>query len=882
MCIISIKLCLLIKTLMAFNKIDDFKLHKTISNDRSISLEKERQSNYQSHLNTNNLVMKRKTHNISISSSPHKHSTRSTSIKKKDISSVSNMQLNDNSSMQRLRANYKELFNYKIEQSYLSHYSKKNSIQKTFLSHHKGESSQSSIKVNSSQKEASAKSKKNNEPNIISVQKTITKNASNDYILSSPSEKKITHDYKTNKYSNSNNYYCNNIKIKNSKYTSSTISSIQTDRPVISNSNKRAFSLKEQYLSGRKRQHYSMISSSKSPHHQSNSSFTQIKICLLSNWGNSELIGLKEIFLEDSNKKRIQVIKCKVINGNQSNIYNLFNVNPSYSSKRKNAMWISPFKPSNEAKGLILEVYFISTNNLKSITLANYCGKDKSIGVKDITIVNDKSIVVVRMQIPQAKDNNDKSIQIDLGSENKERADIEQYSIKKIVVNRKPYHKMNDQMSPGSCLIKSAANFTIVNIKTFEDFPINEIGEKSKENDKAKTGQNSTSLVIKSKTITSITPLKYLDDNSNIDIEEKAIECRKIRILLLSNHGHHKHIGLTNLMFVNDKNEQIDIHSQAKELIAIPKDISTYMNMKTDKRKFDNIFNNIYQTIEDRYMWLTKLNNDSNSSNNNDNNSSNSTYIDIVFKDQIKLSKVVFANFNDPKHLDKGVKKAILKFFTNLNDCQPISEYLFYLHKGIGYEHIEYTQELFYPFREHILSEEELMPFYQIEYADNIPGYQYYTPYLPSGFVLMFQLFNNYGHDSLIGVEAIELYDQLGRDILKQTKHSVGFYPSREISHKQMVLKYINVKLKDDDNYASSVITYVFNTPISLSYIKIFNGFTEDNDQSIGVKELKVFIDDFIIFEGLIPSNKDKSSTKEKMVAFTSNSEILNYINNHQ
>lgn len=877
---------------MALNKIDDLKLHKTISNDRSISREKERVSNYQSHLNPNKAVLKRNGHNISISSSPHKHSTRSTSIKKKAISSVGNILLNDNSSMRKLKANHKHLFNYKIDHNYSSHLSMKKSIQNTFISahHYNGESSQSSIKVNSSHKDKSVKYKQTNDFNIISVQKTITKNASNEYILSSPSEYHRKDRAYNNITSNSNRHSINNSNIKTKKvqYQLSTISSIQTNRPMISKSNIRSSSLKNSsaFLSARKNENYTIITTSKSPNHSnySSTSFTQIKICLLSNWGNSEFIGLKEIFLQDYNNKRIQVIKCKVINGKQNNIYNLFNVNPSYSSMRKNAMWISQFKLNEFTKGIILEVYFISTCILKGITLANYSGKDKTIGVKDIEIINEHGVVVAKIKIPQAKDSDDNSIQIDVGGNEGKKA-IEQYSIKKIVVNRKHYHKKNEIIDKESSLIKSAVNFTIINIESLEDFTENENNKNANENG-SDTNNADNAIMSKSKTIISITPLygSFIDNNSsssyNNNVKENAIECQRIKIILLTNHGHHKHIGLTNLVFVNERNEVIDMHTQAKEIIAIPRDIATCLNMKMDKRKFENIFNNIYQTIDDRYMWITKRNNESDHNNSNGSNNNKNTYIDIVFNDKIKLSKVVFANYNDPRHLNKGVKKALLQLFTRSNDKHPISECLFYLHKGLGYEHIDYTQELLFPFEKHILSQEELIPFYQINHSLNIPEQQYYTPYLPSGFVLMFQLISNYGHDSLIGLQAIELYDQLGRDILKRSKYSIGFYPLKEPIDKPILLKYINSKLKEDyDNNECSVIVYVFNTPISLSYIKLYNG-VFDNDALIGVKDIKVFIDDYIIFEGTLPiasafnEVEDKANNNETTIVFTGNNEL--------
>ena len=64
------------------------------------------------------------------------------------------------------------------------------------------------------------------------------------------------------------------------------------------------------------------------------------------------------------------------------------------------------------------------------------------------------------------------------------------------------------------------------------------------------------------------------------------------------------------------------------------------------------------------------------------------------------------------------------------------------------------------------MTEEELEPYKQMKKTLFLYYQHYETPYLPFGYIFKFSFISNYGNVEKIGVDKIELYDQLGRDIL--------------------------------------------------------------------------------------------------------------------
>ena len=136
-------------------------------------------------------------------------------------------------------------------------------------------------------------------------------------------------------------------------------------------------------------------------------------------------------------------------------------------------------------------------------------------------------------------------------------------------------------------------------------------------------------------------------------------------------------------------------------------------------------------------------------------------------------------------------------------------------------------------------------------------------------------MMSNYGDEVAIGIDQIELYDQLGRDLLKKYKSKYRIETnSEEIRSDFMdstgcLLKYINTASKDGDDLKENSMYFFFKIPVAISYIKIKN-FSENEE--CGVKDAKIYMDDKIIFEGTLNRNKDT------LILFTCDMEITKNI----
>ena len=175
-------------------------------------------------------------------------------------------------------------------------------------------------------------------------------------------------------------------------------------------------------------------------------------------------------------------------------------------------------------------------------------------------------------------------------------------------------------------------------------------------------------------------------------------------------------------------------------------------------------------------------------------------------------------------------------------------------------------------------SEKEMNAYNKIESITNLNlNFQYITPYLPIGKLIKFQLYDNYGNKNYIGLNSIKLYDQLGNEIKNIIKKL--FIPpisSKYIkNNKEYISSFVNVKKNILDT--CNTIYFVLEKIKGISFINIENYLKEDNmgknNEEIGVKDLKIFIEEKIVFEGQLL--KGKMST----ILFSSNQKIMSKIN---
>ena len=383
------------------------------------------------------------------------------------------------------------------------------------------------------------------------------------------------------------------------------------------------------------------------------------------------------------------------------------------------------------------------------------------------------------------------------------------------------------------------------------------------------------------------------------------LELNKISIYLKSNYGHKKFIGLTGIIFLDENNEQIDIE-KAKAIGALPKDLRTIYNDDSDNRIFENLFNGINNTNDSDNMWVTRI------------KKNEIPYFELFFEEKIKLAKIIIYNYNQKDSLEIGTKEIDVYidnyFFQKFKLIQGTGEVAYIYQEKKNISKYDFGQELIFnndyinknnidTNEDNISKEINIEDLGEIKYASLLCDQCYETPYLPCGNIIKIQLMSFYYDDDrmiknnrlnefFIGLELIQIYNKEGKNILdtesNENDNKSKILSNREIitekndGHKnQLLLRGIYKEdengniLYDNENY----LFYIFENNIQVGYIKIFpldSSISNDKEEKIiyfKAKEIKIFCDDKIIYEGFI--YKDKPT----IILFSSDENIAKNIN---
>ena len=377
-------------------------------------------------------------------------------------------------------------------------------------------------------------------------------------------------------------------------------------------------------------------------------------------------------------------------------------------------------------------------------------------------------------------------------------------------------------------------------------------------------------------------------NNTNIS-KTNYIQFNKIKFVFTSNYGHKKHIGLTGIEFYNMKDDLINIES-AISIGALPKDLRTIYDDENDLRVFENIFNGFNNTDEIENMWVTKLK-----------KTEPKSFIELYFKEKIKVSKLKFYNYNEKNNLE--ICARTIDLF--LDD---VFYNTIYLKPGIGeiaYDYINLKEEINndleddYNNKNNDFGQIITFPINNIEsnyilndidnnkneikYASFLYEQSYETPFMPCGNYLKFEFVSNYYKGIPIkdetelfkykdlGLDSIEIYNNENQNIINtKGEYNYKIISNCEIFHN----KYNKLILNGAQNKnGNNCLFYIFDTPISISYIKL-NPLSKNMKSLMNsVKEIKIFCDTKIIFEG------DLYIDHPTIILFTSDIKITNGIN---
>ena len=614
-------------------------------------------------------------------------------------------------------------------------------------------------------------------------------------------------------------------------------------------------------------------------------SLTMYSIYLLSKYYDNYIkIGLSQIFLYD-NKNNI----IPIFFSNSNNNYNtsfLFANNTKYIKINNNQIKISNIKTQNNhficdfKQNLYINFFVknIESNNIHHINIINYYNNKKKISpCKDIKIYKGNILLyegILNIYKPNII-NLDKTI-------NKEKNDIKYIGSKNIYStlsssSRKNYSFLNINNSNKRLKLKkpelsynSPDTNKIIKNENFNNNLRNCLFEKS---------QNKL--------------INNIKINHIFNQEQKYVKFEDICLVFISNYGHKEYVGLTGIEFIDNKGKIINIE-KAKTIGALPKDLYTIYNDEKEKRIFENVFNGDNNTTDISNMWVTKL------INNNSNSLLSHSYIELSFYDKICLSKIKIYNYNDKNNLDICAKEIKLfldnKYYGTIILRQGIGEEIFGFienkskTKGIyqGNENEDFSQDIIFPLNNFKIDKDFIYKQLNINRNYLYSNHNYETPYLPSCFIVKFQFNNNYNSPknkinfdtygdlfykyNIIGLNQIEIYNEKGINILYNNYNykiisncEILNEDIKGISNNQILLNGIQ------NENGNNCLYYIFNNPIFISYIKLFPLKLKENEYSENsVKHFKIFCDNYIVFEGVMNSNKPS------IVYFTSDKKILN------
>ena len=395
----------------------------------------------------------------------------------------------------------------------------------------------------------------------------------------------------------------------------------------------------------------------------------------------------------------------------------------------------------------------------------------------------------------------------------------------------------------------------------------------------------------------------------NIDSQKDYIELNKISIYLKSNFGHRKYVGLTGIIFLDENNEQIDIE-KAEAIGALPKDLRTIYNDDSDNRIFENVFNGINNTNDADNMWVTRI------------KKNEIPYFELFFEEKIRLKKILIYNYNQIDRLDIGAKEIDIYidnyFFKKINLIQGTGEIAYNSKNNKNCIHNDdFSQEILLNnvineskeqnlnFNEIIKKEINYEDLGEIKYASNLYEQNYETPYLPCCNIIKIQLLSYYNdknirnNDSMneffIGFDEIQIFNQEGINILKDNKNEIKeknknykykIVSNRDINSSENI-SYSNNKIflkgiyeKDENQNIffnnENYLFYVFEKIVQIGYIIFYPIDHQNKDEQINyfkTKEIKIFSDDRIIYEGTLYNNKPT------IILFTCDDKIIKDIN---